>query len=42
LKTISPSSSWLDEFHDELMKLSTDIKYFGFDANWLEHDFWLE
>ena len=42
LKTISPNSSWLDQFHDELMALSTDIKYFGFEDNWLEQDFWLE
>lgn len=43
LKTISPNSDWLDEFHDQLEPLSEDLlQQYGFDINWLEHSFWLD
>lgn len=41
LKTISPSSSWLDQLHDELNGLTSSSSYYGFSENWLDEEFWL-
>ena len=43
LKSISPDSTWIDKFHDELEPLNEFLlAQYGFSTNWLEDEFWLE
>jgi len=43
LRKISPTTRWLDRISDELDKLeSSHLAHYGFEANWLDEEFWLE
>lgn len=43
LRKVSPTTGWLDRISDELDKLdSSHLAHYGFEANWLDDEFWLE